>query len=125
VLLKGVEVKLPLKEVFEDSRGKERDSIRVRWWQQNLATFAEAVVPAGLDIGAAGALPMTEVMPGYSSSAPPCFIRHYQLTGVPKSLAKNITCVDYSVSDPRGKLVAYRWDGELQLDDSKYVYQLT
>ena len=124
MLLKGVEVKLPLNKSFKDSMGKRRDNIRVRWWQQNVATFAEAVIPVGLDIGAAGPLSMTEVMPGYSSSAPPCFIGHYQLTGEPKSLAKNITSVDYSVSAADGKLVAYRWDGEQQLDDSKYVYQL-
>ena len=124
VLLKGVEVKLPLNKSFKDSMGKRRDNIRVRWWQQNVATFGEAVIPVGLDIGAAGALPMNEAMPGYSGSVPPCFIGHYQLTGEPKSLAKNITSVDYSVSAKGGKLVAYRWDGEQQLDDSKYVYQL-
>jgi hypothetical protein len=123
VLLKGVEVKLPLNKSFKDSMGKRRDNIRVRWWQQNVATFGEAVIPVGLDIGAAGVLPMTEAMPGYSSSAPPCFIGHYQLTGEPKSLAKNITSVDYSVCAAGGKLVAYRWDGEQELDDSKYVYQ--
>ena len=123
VLLKGVEVKLPLNKFFEDSMGKRRDNIRVRWWQQNLATFGEAVIPGGLDIGAAAALPMAEVMPGYASAAPACFIGHYQLTGEPKSLANNITCVDYSVSAASGKLVAYQWDGEQELDDSKYVYQ--
>lgn len=124
VLLKGVEVKLPLNKSFKDSMGKRRDNIRVRWWQKNVGTFGEAVIPVGLDIGTAGTLPMNEAMPGYSSSAPPCFIGHYQLTGEPKSLAKNITSVDYSVSAKGGKLVAYRWDGEQQLDDSKYVYEL-
>lgn len=124
VLLKGVEVKLPLNNFFEDSMGKRRDNIRVRWWQQNVATFGDALIPGGLDMGAVGALPMTETLPGYSSSAPPCFIGHYQLTGEPKPLAKNITSVDYSVSAKGGKLVAYRWDGEQKLDESKYVYQL-
>ena len=124
VLLKGVEVKLPLNKFFEDSMGKRRDNIRVRWWQQNVATFGDALIPGGLDIGAVGALPLMEALPGYSSSAPPCFIGHYQLTGEPKPLAKNITSVDYSVSAKGGKLVAYRWDGEQKLDESKYVYQL-
>ena len=124
VLLKGVEVKLPLNNFFEDSMGKRRDNIRVRWWQKNVATFGDALIPGGLDIGAVGALPMTETLPGYSNSAPPCFIGHYQLTGEPKPLAKNITSVDYSVSAKGGKLVAYRWDGEQKLDESKYVYQL-
>ena len=124
VLLKGVEVKLPLHKSFKDSMGKRRDNIRVRWWQQNVATFGDALIPGGLDIGAVGALPMTETLPGYSNSAPPCFIGHYQLTGEPKPLAKNITSVDYSVSAKGGKLVAYRWDGEQKLDESKYVYQL-
>jgi hypothetical protein len=32
-----------------------------------------------------------------------------------------VACLDYSVARPGGKLVAYRWDGEQQLDAGKFV----
>ena len=44
------------------------------------------------------------------------------MEGGPAPLALNITCLDYSVAKPGGKLVAYRWDGEQILDPGKYVW---
>ena len=43
------------------------------------------------------------------------------MEGKPLPLAENIACLDYSVGKPGGKLVAYRWDGELKIDIAKYV----
>ena len=48
----------------------------------------------------------------------PVFVGHYWLTGTPERLSNKVACVDYSVAKG-GKLVAYRWDGELELDNSK------
>ena len=44
------------------------------------------------------------------------------MEGVPDALAPNIACVDYSVANSGGKLVAYRWDGEKTLTDDKFVW---
>jgi hypothetical protein len=43
------------------------------------------------------------------------------MEGDPKPLAPNIACTDYSVAKPGGKLVAYRWDGERNLESDKFV----
>jgi hypothetical protein len=49
----------------------------------------------------------------------PIFYGHYWLKGLPILQAENICCLDYSVAKG-GRLVAYRWDGEKTLDESKY-----
>ena len=56
----------------------------------------------------------------YSRDEIPVFIGHYWLDGVPKPLANNIACLDYSVAKPGGSLVAYRFDGERTIDPGKY-----
>jgi hypothetical protein len=48
----------------------------------------------------------------------PVFIGHYWLTDVPRALSDKVACVDYSIAKG-GRLVAYRWDGEPSLSESK------
>jgi len=55
--------------------------------------------------------------------APPVFVGHYWLDTQPSALAPNVACLDYSVAAKSGgKLVAYRWDGERQIDNDKFVF---
>ena len=58
----------------------------------------------------------------YSHDAPPVFLGHYWMEGVPMPLAPNIACLDYSVAKPGGKLVAYRWDGEQTLGQDRFEW---
>ena len=120
-LLKGYEVKLPTGVVFEDKDGYPRSLMRVRWWCRDAQTLGELALPFDIDIGDAGSLPAPSDMPLYESSAKPCFIGHYWLNGDPAPLTNNVACLDYSVAK-RGKLVAYRWDGESELTQAKFTF---
>jgi len=51
----------------------------------------------------------------------PIFFGHYWFTGTPKPLSSKAACLDYSVAKG-GHLVSYRWDGEQELDASKFVW---
>ena len=121
VILKGFECELPAGISFYDKDGNPRTAVRVQWWKQDASKLADVVLPIGLDIGdaAEGLIPIN--VPRYSASQPPCFIGHYWLKGEPSPLAPNVACLDYSVAK-QGKLVAYRWDGEQTLDQSKFTY---
>ena len=44
------------------------------------------------------------------------------MEGEIKPLAENIACLDYSVAHEGGRLVAYRWDGEQKINESKFVF---
>lgn len=49
----------------------------------------------------------------------PLFFGHYWLTGNPAQLSEKAACVDYSIAKG-GKLVAYRWDGEPDLNPAGF-----
>jgi hypothetical protein len=57
----------------------------------------------------------------YGHHEKPVFLGHYWMEGEIKPLAPNIACIDYSVAKKGGRLVAYRWDGEKELSESKFV----
>jgi hypothetical protein len=60
---------------------------------------------------------------GYQGGAvegAPVFIGHYWMTGKPGRQSPKVACVDYSAAGD-GPLVAYRWDGEQELDARRFV----
>jgi len=121
-LLKGKEIPLKSGHSFFDKDGNERHNIRVRWWDQSATTYKTAFMGPESVLTH---IPDDEItgdhLIEYSHEEVPVFLGHYWMTGKPIPLAKNIACVDYSVAKPGGKLVAYRWDGENQLNENKYV----
>ncbi len=69
-------------------------------------------------------LPKTEIdgdaLPGYDNKKP-LFLGHYWMRGTPHLQSRHIACVDWTVVEPSGLMAAYRFDGEQQLCDSKFV----
>jgi len=121
-LLKGKEIPLPEGNSFDDKDGVRRHHIRVRWWDASVSSYRNAFL--GSEV-VATQIPDDEIIGDhlveYSHDAPPVFIGHYWLNGKPEPLAANIACLDYSVARPGGKLVAYRWNGERELDAANFV----
>lgn len=120
-ILKGLEVPLPKGISFQDKEKKVRTEMRVRWWGGESRTYRDLYLgPAGVS----PLLPDTPVAPnlplGYPDDAPPVFLGHYWLRGTPSRLTPKVACLDYSVAQ-NGQLVAYRWDGEQELDNGKFV----
>ena len=117
-VLKGVEVLLPAPNKFYDKDGHERDRVRVRWWDNDARDYRRAAM---LPTEERAGFPQTQIPPhaliGHDGGKP-VFVGHYWLTGQPELLSNKVACVDYSVAKG-GKLVAYRWDGEPLLDNSK------
>ena len=121
-ILKGKEISLPEGHVLKLFDGGVRHEIRVRWWDNSVATYKEAYLGPE---HARTHIPDDEIsgdhLVEYSHDAPPLFLGHYWMAGEPELLAPNIACTDYSVAKPGGKLAAYRWDGEAVLRSDKYV----
>ncbi len=122
-LLKGKEVPLGFGSSFYDKDGNKRNHIRIRWWDQNATTYKKAFIGPET---ALTHIPDDEIgghhLVDYSHSEKPLFIGHYWLHGEPEILCYNISCVDYSVAKCHGRLAAYRWDGERQLSNDKFVW---
>jgi len=116
-LLKGAEVELPAGQTFTDKDGHVRSSIRTQWWNPSLNTYASTYIgPPGVELPALP-LPVAEVIPEPDR---PTFIGHYWFDGTLEPASRRVACVDYSVA-MRGRLVAYRFDGEPELTAANFV----
>jgi hypothetical protein len=122
-VLKGTEISLPPGQSFADKDGNQRYKMRIRWFESpgtrtyaeyslsSESGFPEIPLPSKLD---------QQIRP-YASSECPVFFGHYWLRAEqPMRLASNVGCLDFSVAKG-GQLCAYRWDGEQELDDQKFV----
>jgi hypothetical protein len=127
ILLKGIEVPLPVPHSFKDHTHAVRKNFRARWWEavSEGAVCSELVFPASDQIMAwpvaAEALPLFQP---YGSEAPPVFFGHY-FKPADSPLAPerhNVACLDHS-SAKDGPLVAYRWKGEARINPEQYVAQ--
>ncbi len=117
-LLKGPEFTLPeglRVRIGDDERGE----VRTRWWDAGANTLPRAaIVPRGAQASLPDTAVPAHLRPGYGDEKP-VFIGHYWMTGTPAVLAPRVACVDYSAAK-KGPLVAYRWDGEAELDDANF-----
>ncbi len=121
--LKGKEVKLPKGISFMDKDGHERHDLRIKWWVDPVgATYQQLGFPPleqvpvhpvdGSNLGAGQ---------HYFPEELPVFFGHYWLQHEPALQRENICCLDYSVAK-KGRLVAYRFDGEHELNAARLVF---
>jgi len=127
--LKGIEIVLPDGKSFKDNAGIIRTKSRVKWWinptdntyQNYLEDMTlEQVSVDNIMIKTENINPYYSA--GYSDDDKIVFFGHYCLDvdGPPKPFTKNVCCLDYGISKKKS-LVAYRYDGESQIDETKYV----
>jgi hypothetical protein len=119
-LLKGPEVDLPPGHDFTDPGGHVRTRVRLRWWDASARTYRQAGIANGAVAAEFPDLPLPDQqMLGYAGDKP-VFFGHYWETGTPRPHSPRIACVDYSAGKG-GPLVAYRWQGESELQASHFI----
>ena len=120
LLLKGLELPLPNGIQFQDADGHERQSVRVKWWDNTANDYESlALLPKAIT----QTLPRDTIpnLDAYRYNEDTLlFIGHYWLTGKPKPLSSNVICVDYSAGKG-GDLVAYRHDIGQPFSSHRYV----
>ncbi|MEI7474804.1 MAG: diadenosine tetraphosphatase [bacterium] len=114
---------MPEGQSFNDKDGHHRTEIRIKWWEDPIISNYKQISVEPLE-----SLPETQVdisllknINYYSENDKPVFFGHYWLNGNPSIYRDNICCLDYSVAK-EGKLVAYRFDGEKQLENNKLLF---
>ena len=123
-VLKGKEITLPNGISYKDKDGHKRTEVRTKWYEHPAGkTYMEYALPATEEVPNE---PVPESawkhVTQYNDTDPPVFVGHYWLRAQrPTLLAPNVACVDYSVAKD-GHLCAYRWDGEKELLDEKFVW---
>jgi hypothetical protein len=118
-LTKGIEAPLPKGHSFLDKDGKKRERVRLRWWDSAAVNFRAAAMLSPKECAGLPDLPIPDHA-RISIDEKPIFIGHYWLTGTPAVQSTKVACVDYSAGKG-GPLVAYRYDGEWELSNLKFV----
>lgn len=123
--LKGKELELPNGLYFADKDGHRRTSIRIKWWVKPQQETYKSISVLPIDV-----LPNINIEHNshsfhYLESHIPVFFGHYWLPfktdALPAVLTHNVCCLDYSVAKS-GKLVCYRYTGELQLQSDQLYF---
>jgi hypothetical protein len=121
VLLKGIEMKLPKTHFIKDTDSGKKLEARIKWWVNPIGvSFGEYLINCPVEIKDQP-VPL-EILPthDYYQSDIPLFIGHYILNEHPRLQTPKIACLDYGV-EKGGELVAYRWDGEKQLNPKNLI----
>jgi len=122
VLLKGKEATLPKDVKYIDKDGHPRSSVRYKWWiKLNMETYRTVAV--NYEEQVPDVIVNSEYFKGhtpYLENQKPVFFGHYWKNGKPEIQTENVCCLDYSLAKCK-KLVAYRYDGEKKLSNSKFV----
>jgi len=122
-LLKGPEHTLPQDGFFLDKDGHRRTEARIRWWESEPATLADALLfprlPEGLDPNAPYE---NDDHPAYPADARPVFFGHYWRSGDVVPERPNAVCLDYSIGKG-DRLAAYRLRGERVLHGANFMVQ--
>lgn len=123
IILKGKEIKMPAGFSFTDKDGTLRRKARIRWWEDPSHTTYSKIIIEPLEQVPELAIDNTALKDKsfYEPANIPVFFGHYWLKGMPELFKANICCLDYSVAK-RGHLVAYRFDGEMLLDEKKFLF---
>lgn len=120
--LKGKEITIPEEYAWHDKDGNLRTQNRLKWWvNPEKSRYHELVFNCPAE--------MLHIIPGtdlkltvYPEDALPVFFGHYWLSDLePVLQSQNVACLDYSIAK-QGLLVAYRFNGESELDKRKLVY---
>lgn len=119
-LTKGIEVPLPEGHFFHDKDGHVRRNVRIRWWEEQSNTYRGLAIMPEPERNSLPDLQLSaNAKPTYDKRKP-VFYGHYWMQGVPQVQGSHFACVDYSAGKG-GPLVAYRWEGEEELNPAQFV----
>jgi hypothetical protein len=126
LLTRGVVFPLPEGVKIVTPEGYVRSTFRTKFWAHKAKTYGDLLFQPDPIPEEIAALPISKEhrtqMVRYGLDQPPLFVGHYWLKGQPKPITNNIACLDYSAVK-YGRLVAYRMDGEQQLQPKKFVWE--
>ena len=114
----GLEIPLPEGRAIVDKAGHKHMNLRIANWRDWAEALHEvALVPKGQeDLLRGMEWPAGLVISAIEGA--PVFVGHHWFSGHPEIESEKLACLDWSAAR-EGPLVAYRWDGEAQLNNDK------
>ena len=117
----GLELALPKGRCIRDKSGHEHKDVRIADWRHEAtAVHQVALVPPGQEQQLEG-MEWPADLELRPIEGAPILIGHHWFQGVPKVESPKLACLDWSAAKD-GPLVAYRWDGEVTLNNNKLCW---
>jgi hypothetical protein len=119
---KGIDFQLPEDLLIFDSKGQPHRSFRSKWWvNPSGMTFKGLSFESRFDLPAY-TIPDEIIISGkpYPPEDPIVFFGHYCMKNGPNIISDNLCCLDSCVSR-KGRLTAYRWQGEEKLKPENLI----
>ena len=124
-LLRGTDMRLPHGLTLTGGDGQTRSYFRTKFWEENPKTYGDIVFQPDALPELAAQTPLSELQKDellkYGADQPLLFVGHYWRRGKPAAIRPNLACLDYGAV-VGGKLVAYRLDNELRLENDHFVW---
>jgi len=120
---KGIDFQMPKDLLVFDEEGRPHRSFRIKWWEDTEGkTFKDYSLESRFELPAY-TIPteLVEKRIPYPENDPIVFFGHYCLKQCCGILTNNLCCVDSCVTRT-GKLMAYRWSGEVKLNELNVVF---
>jgi len=120
---KGVDFQMPRDLLIFDEEGRPHRSFRMKWWDNPEGkTFKEVSMESRFELPSY-TIPreLVKTRSPYPANAPIVFFGHYSLVDGFGIIRDNVCCVDSGVSRT-GRLLAYRWKGEVKLNESNLIF---
>jgi len=119
-VLKGKEYNIPEEYAWKDKDGHIRTENRYKWWiDASASTYGQFLFNCPSHLNNQVIEERIDFVV-YPRDAKPVFFGHYWLEDdFPKIQAANVACLDYSIAKG-GSLVAYRWNGEVELNNDNF-----
>ncbi|SES26593.1 Calcineurin-like phosphoesterase [Vreelandella subterranea] len=124
-LTRGSHLPLPDNVAIHSGDGFTRRSFRTHFWAASPQCWGDVAFQPDNLPGDLEQRPLSqkerETLTYYGPDEPPLFVGHYWCEGIPALPTANIACLDYSAVK-YGRLVAYRWNGEQNLNADQFVW---
>ncbi len=117
-VVKALEEKLPSDKKFDDKDGNPRDAIRIKWWSTEEPTYKNLALTVPKKSMADIPDEIIKNVYLYSGDKP-VFFGHYWMEGKPTIQSNKVACTDYRAGK-EGDLIAYRWNGENDLNSNHF-----
>lgn len=120
IITKGPEFRLPAGHFYLDKGGTKRTVSRLKWWDESAITVRQLAVLSPSETEKLPDTPLEGFERPVIDGEAATFFGHYWMQGRLAPVSRTMACVDYSAG-AGGDLVAYRWDGEPELNEAKFI----